>query len=137
MKILYLFLITLITFGNKHGAQFRWWILDISHRYKSKILLITANNIINQLQNETLIKVKSIELGPLDSNESIQLLLSSWKRIKTVDDLNIDNAGSSLYEALKNESNFIKCRGEPQQIIMLANLLELNDFSNINIDKIR
>ena len=124
-------------FWKKHGTQFRWWILDLTNRYKTRILLITTNNIFDHFQNETLVKFKNVELGPLNEDESAELLLSYSTRIKTVDDINLDDSNLNLYDALKSQQNLIKWRGEPQYIIMLAKLLELNDFSNINMDKIR
>ena len=100
-------------------------------------MLITTNNIFDHFKNETLVKFKNVELGPLNEDESTELLLSYSTRIKTVDDLNLDDSNLNLYDALKSQQNLIKWRGEPQYIIMLAKLLELNDFSNINMNKIR
>ena len=43
---------------KRHGTHFRWWILDITNRFKSTILLITRDWIFNELQDWNVIEVK-------------------------------------------------------------------------------
>ena len=61
---------------KKQNAQFRWWILDITTRFKTTILLITRNKTTDQLQNGNSIIVKTLELGPLTEFESADLLIA-------------------------------------------------------------
>ena len=120
---------------KKQNAQFRWWILDITTRFKTTILLITRNKTTDQLQNGNSIIVKTLELGPLTEFESADLLIAYSGRIKSIDDIGLPNTNLSLHKALELEPNLSMCSGVPHYIMKLSELLELNDFSNINIKK--
>lgn len=91
---------------KKHGAQFRWWVLDIANRFKTSILIVTRDNISNELMNENIVKSKSFELGPLNEYESADLLLAVTNRIITKDELHM-NSEMTIHEALEHEPNLI------------------------------
>ena len=120
---------------KKQNAQFRWWVLDITTRFKTTILLITRDKITDQLQNGYSVEIKSLVLGPLNWYESADLLIACSERIKTLEDIGISGTDLTLHKAIELEPNLTMWAGVPQYILKLSSLLELNDFSSINIKK--
>jgi len=120
---------------KKHGPQFRWWVIDIADRFKATILLISKMKVEDDLQESNVVKVKSIELQPLNEYESADLLIAYTKRVLTLDELHCGMTSMSLHEALEVELNLKNCQGIPQYIVILSELLEYNTFDTINIKR--
>ena len=120
---------------KKHGAQFRWWVIDVANRFGVTILLISRESITEQLQDSNVIEVKGIEIGPINEYESADLLIALTKRVITLNEIHCDSTSMTLHSALEFEPNLRNCSGVPQYIRILADLLEYNTFDTINIKK--
>ena len=83
-----------------------------------------------------MIKIRELELSPLNEYESADLLLASTVKPLTLDQLCFPDDGTiSLHSAIQMEEKLKKCSGVPEYILILAKLLEYNEWECINIEK--
>lgn len=59
----------------------------MADRFKATILLISRDNIEDDLTESDVVKVKSIRITPLNEYESADLLIASSKRVLTLEEL--------------------------------------------------
>ena len=83
-----------------------------------------------------MIKIRELKLSPLNEYESADLLLTSTVKPLTLDQLCFPDDGTiSLHSAIQMEEKLKKCSGIPEYILILAKLLEYNEWESINIAK--
>lgn len=100
---------------NKQGSSFRWWVIDLVDKFKTKICLISRGKIDESLYRNDGAQITSLKLGQLNEFESADLLIALTKRQITLNELDC-LCQMSVHEVLQQDNRLLACNGVPYYI---------------------